>query len=279
VSAFDPPLACSVRDCALSLRRESRRFLCERGHSFDIARSGYLSLLQPQDRRSLEAGDARETVDARRALLDADFGAALRDELVSLARSLELSAGAVALDLGCGDGHFLAATCAALAWNGLGIDLSPHAVERCARRHPQCAWIAANADRRLPVQDASIDVALSIDGRRPASELARVLREHGAVVIAVPAADDLVELRTNVLGEDRGASRVPAVERELAENFVLVEARTARARLQLNRASLERLAHATYRWQRERERERFATLDCLEVTTSHDLLLFRRRAL
>ncbi|MFM7296933.1 MAG: putative RNA methyltransferase, partial [Planctomycetota bacterium] len=71
MSAFVPPLACSVRDCALPLRRESRRFVCERGHSFDIARSGYLSLLQPQDRRSLEAGDARETVDARRALLDA----------------------------------------------------------------------------------------------------------------------------------------------------------------------------------------------------------------
>jgi len=278
VSDFDPPLECSVRDCAAALRPQPKRWSCERGHSFDIARSGYLSLLQPQDRRSLAAGDARETVAARRALLDLDFGAVLRTELVSLARSLALPTGALAVELGCGDGHFLAAICAALAWNGLGIDLSPHAVELCARRHPRLAWVAANADRRLPLRDESIDVACSIDGRRPVAELARVLRPRGALVIALPAADDLIELRTSVQGEDRGVSRVPAVEREFAGEFELLERRAARARVRLDRASLERLARATYRWQRNRERARFETLEPLDVTTSHDVLLLRRRA-
>lgn len=278
MSAFSPPLACSVRNCALPLVPEGARWHCERGHSFDIARSGYLSLLQPQDRRSLEAGDSRETVDARRELLDSGFGAALREELVALVRSLALPAGSLALDLGCGDGHFLAATCDALGLHGLGIDLSPHAVERCARRHDRHAWIAANADRRLPVLDASVDLALSIDGRRPSAEFARVLRASGALVIAVPAADDLVELRTSILGEDRGVARIETVARELSSAFVLREQRLARERVRLGRADLERLARATYRWQREREKERFAALESLEVTTSHDLLLFRRRA-
>lgn len=277
MSAFVPPLACSVRACALPLVHEGARWRCERGHSFDVARSGYLSLLQPHDRRSLEAGDSRETVDARRALLDAGFGAALRVELVALARTLGLPAGATVLDLGCGDGHFLAATCDELALHGLGIDLSPHAVERCARRHPRHAWIAANADRRLPVLDASIDLALSIDGRRPPAEFARVLRPEGALIVAVPASDDLVELRASVLGEDRGASRVPAVLEELAAHFELRDQRSARERVRLDRTGLEQLALATYRWQRERERERLAALDELEITTSHDLLLFRHR--
>lgn len=278
MSAFSPPLACSVRNCALPLACDGARWRCERGHSFDVARSGYLSLLQPHDRRSLDAGDSRETVEARRALLDAGFGAALRAELVALARTLELPSGSTALDLGCGDGHFLAATCDALALQGLGIDLSPHAVERCARRHPQHAWIAANADRRLPVLDASIELALSIDGRRPAAEFARVLRPLGALIVAVPASDDLVELRASVLGEERSASRVPTVLRELEAHFELREQRSACERVRLDRAGLEQLALATYRWQRERERQRLATLDGLEVTTSHDVLLLRRRA-
>ncbi len=277
MSTFFPPLACSVRACALPLAHEGTHWRCERGHSFDVARSGYLSLLQPHDRRSLEAGDSRETVDARRALLDAGFGAALRVELVALARTLELSSGAIALDLGCGDGHFLAATCDELALHGLGLDLSPHAVERCARRHPRHAWIAANADRRLPVLDASIDLALSIDGRRPPSEFARVLRPAGALVVAVPASDDMVELRASVLGAERGTSRVPTVLQELEAHFELRGQRSARERVRLDRAGLEQLALATYRWQRERERERLAALDGLEVTTSHDLLLLLRR--
>ena len=45
-------LLCPVRDCHLALVREGQRVLCARGHSFDVARSGYINLLQPQERRS-----------------------------------------------------------------------------------------------------------------------------------------------------------------------------------------------------------------------------------
>ena len=50
-------LLCPVRDCRMALPREERRLLCPRGHSFDVARSGYINLLQPQDRRSKRPGD------------------------------------------------------------------------------------------------------------------------------------------------------------------------------------------------------------------------------
>src|SRR5450755_3800076 len=55
-------LLCTVRGCRRPLSRESNRFVCERGHSFDVARSGYLNLLQPQDRRSANPGDSKEAV-------------------------------------------------------------------------------------------------------------------------------------------------------------------------------------------------------------------------
>ena len=50
-------LLCTVRDCREQLLREERRMVCPRGHSFDIARRGYVNLLQPQDRRSKKPGD------------------------------------------------------------------------------------------------------------------------------------------------------------------------------------------------------------------------------
>jgi len=52
-----PVLLCPVRDCHLALGREERRVVCARGHSFDIARSGYINVLLPQDRRSKQPGD------------------------------------------------------------------------------------------------------------------------------------------------------------------------------------------------------------------------------
>jgi hypothetical protein len=37
-------LLCPVRDCHLALTREERLVMCARGHSFDIARNGYINL-------------------------------------------------------------------------------------------------------------------------------------------------------------------------------------------------------------------------------------------
>ena len=92
-------LACSVRGCAQDLVREGATWRCVNRHAFDVARSGYLNLIQPQDRRSLQAGDNALTVAARRALLDGGYGTALRDALVSRALTLDLPNDALVLDL------------------------------------------------------------------------------------------------------------------------------------------------------------------------------------
>src|SRR4051812_13953135 len=63
-------LLCTVRDCHQPLAREEKRLVCERNHAYDVARSGYVNLLQPQDRRSANPGDSKEAVAARRRLAD-----------------------------------------------------------------------------------------------------------------------------------------------------------------------------------------------------------------
>ena len=73
-------LLCPVRECHLPLVREDRRVFCPRAHSFDVARSGYLNLLQPQDRRSKQPGDTTEAVAARRRLHDLGVTAPLLDD-------------------------------------------------------------------------------------------------------------------------------------------------------------------------------------------------------
>src|SRR5580658_9862225 len=97
-------LLCTVRNCHLALAREQSRLICPRGHSFDVARSGYVNLLQPQDRRSKQPGDTRKAVAARRRLHDRGVTEPL---LLAIAKIAAASPEDTVLDAGCGDGYYL----------------------------------------------------------------------------------------------------------------------------------------------------------------------------
>src|SRR5882762_1394841 len=148
------PLACTVRACGLPLTRGGRAWTCPRGHAFDVARTGYVNLLQPQDRRSNAAGDRTKAVDARARLLARGIGRALVDETVRRAAALEVGDEPPAVvDLGSGSGDVLGELASVRRVAGIGIDLSTVAAEHAARRFPDLTWVVANADRRLPLLD------------------------------------------------------------------------------------------------------------------------------
>ena len=157
-------LACSVRGCGEALTRHDRAYRCSHGHTFDVARSGYLNLLQPQDRRSTAAGDSAAAVSARARLLAHGVGASILAGIVSRAAALDLPPDPVVADLGCGSGDALAALAALRPIRGVGIDLSTaaitHAVKQSAGRSwtddVVLTWVVANADRRLPLRDGSV---------------------------------------------------------------------------------------------------------------------------
>jgi 23S rRNA (guanine745-N1)-methyltransferase len=268
-------LACSVRGCGRDLEREERRFACAAGHAFDAARSGYVNLLQPQDRRSLAAGDAQEVVQARLRLRERGIGAAVDAALAELVTGADVGAGAAIVDLGCGTGHHLAHLASRFDLGALGLDLSSAAVDSAARAHPEGAWCVANCDRALPVRAACVDVVASVDGRRPRDEIARILRPGGIVVVAVPAPGDLRELRAKTLEDARDLPGLTRVEAEFAGVFALAERRETAEAVELDADGLRDLSSATYRNARRREEERLDALGGLRVTIAHEIGLFR----
>jgi len=260
----------------LTLERRGRAFLCSAGHSYDIARTGYVNLLQPQDRRSRAAGDAKAAVAARAALLASGVGRALIDRVTAQAAALALPPDAVAIDLGSGSGDGLAAVVERCALTGIGIDLSTAAGDHAARRFPSLTWVVANADRRLPLADHSVDLMLSLYGRRNPSEADRVLTPAGVALIAVPAPDDLIELRALVQGEAVERDRANAIVAEHQPEFVLVDRESVRETLDLDRESLVRLLHSSYRGARRAVAERVAALSRMRVTLASEVLQLRR---
>lgn len=270
-----PTLLCPVRACASPLTREAHAFRCLRGHSFDIARSGYCNLLQPQDRKSKNPGDPKEAVLARRRFLEAGHGDFLASALLETLDALPLPARPAVLDVGCGEGFYLGGLAREREIEGHGIDLSVPAIDLAARRWPGLSWFVVNADRALPYAEGSFDLALSLTARRNAPELRRVLKPGGRLVVAVPGEDDLIELRAAVQGEGVRRDRVPSVVAELAAHFEMESHRPLRRRALLDAPALRDLLASTYRGARQSERLRADGLDALEVTSSLDLLIFR----
>jgi 23S rRNA (guanine745-N1)-methyltransferase len=244
----------------MPLVREERRQLCANGHSFDIARSGYTNLLQPQDRRSKQPGDTAAAVAARRRLHDRGVTEPLVTSIVDMAATRSED---VVLDAGCGDGFYPGALARRTGCGAHGIDISIPAVDAAARRYPECAWIVANADRFIPYADESFSAVLSITARMNAGEFRRVLRDGGRLLVALPASDDLIELRGT------GRDRVARTLETFAAGFTLVEQRRAATSADLDAAAVQDVLISIYRPLRSSKPQ------AMRVTFSLDLLLFR----
>lgn len=263
-------LRCTVRGCAEPLAEAGRALRCASGHAYDRAASGYVNLLQPQDRRSARPGDARSAAIARRRLLARGLDEPLLAVLAKTVAALP-GEGPAVLDVGCGEGSVLARLAAGRPLEAHGLDLSAPSLDLAARLLPTATWVVANADRGLPYGDGGFDLALSLTSRRPAAELRRVLRPEGLLLVAVPGPDDLAELRAALQGQAVARDRLEGVEEELAAAFALGRRTRLVWQRELDRTALADLLAASYRGARASESERFAALDALTVTMSRDL--------
>lgn len=276
------PLICTVRGCQAPLEREPKALACPHGHRFDVARRGQINLLQPQDRRALDAGDRAEVVAARQRLAAAGHDHTL---IEAIARVLGSAWGQGpgsrrVLDIGCGEGSILRALNGAFpgtleTW---GVDLSAPAIDAAAKASPATGWVVANADRLLPLADASCDAVLSITARLLPEESRRVLRDGGLLLVAVAGRDDLIELRQEILGQATERDRVERTVDLFGASFELVEHLEVRRPFAASPELLRDLAAVSYRAGRSQREQRLAALETgLEVTFARDLLIFRPR--
>jgi 23S rRNA (guanine745-N1)-methyltransferase len=252
-------LVCPVRDCRLPLSRDARRLVCPSGHSFDVARSGYINLLQPQERRAKTPGDMPEAIVARRRLHERGVTEPLR---LAIAETLAATAKDVVLDVGCGDGFYLGAIQRDAGFDAHGVDISVAGIDAAARRYPNCEWVVANADRVLPYADRSFSLVQSITARMNAAEFRRVLRDGGRLLIAIPAADDLIELRGS------GRERTDRTLETFARGFRPIATRRVTTTADLDASAVADVLLSIYRPMQPR------TPEAMRVTFSLDLLLF-----
>ena len=183
--------------CAGSVQVGDDQVTCCRGHSFNIARQGYVSLTS--GRGGPGTGDSAAMVMARDRFLGGGHYQPIADALSALAARSDRGGPGLVLDLAGGTGYYLARVLDALGGRfGACVDLSAPALRRAARAHPRAAAIGADAWQSLPLADGSAALVLSVFGPRNATEIRRVLVSGGTLIVVTPGAGHLMELRESL---------------------------------------------------------------------------------
>lgn len=213
-------LRCPV--CAGPLHLDGSRLACGRGHGFDIARHGYVSLAV--GRTGPGTADTAAMVAARERFLGRGHYRPLAAAVRSLAARHDPGMPGLVADLAGGTGYYLASVLGALPGrHGACLDLSVPALRRAARAHPRAVALGADVWQPLPLADRSAALVLSIFGPRNAAETGRILIPGGVLIIAAPGTGHLSELQRTLgtIGIDRRKSqRLAGTYRDYARSGV-----------------------------------------------------------
>ncbi|MFJ3643347.1 putative RNA methyltransferase [Streptomyces sp. NPDC090108] len=168
---------------------------CPAGHTFDIARHGYVGLLTGNRATS---GDDAPMVQARDRFLAAGRYTPIRQAVALLAANSAPRRGTV-VDVGCGTGYYLAGVLDRLPGaRGLGLDTSVRALRLAARAHERAAAATWDVFRPFPMADEVADVVLDVFAPRNPAEFCRVLHPAGRLIVVRPTGRHLAELRGRV---------------------------------------------------------------------------------
>jgi 23S rRNA (guanine745-N1)-methyltransferase len=191
-------LACPLDGSPLYCQGAAWR--CASWHSFDVASQGYINLLPVQKKRSLDPGDSKEMVAARRRFLHAGFYQPIAAAVSRVALAGRLSGTTLScLDAGCGEGYYLRQWAAAAAVEDitlavLGLDISKWAVLSAAKQDKRPNWVVGS-NANLPVLSGTLDRVLCMFGFPVYAEFARVLKPGGELLQVDAGPDHLRELR------------------------------------------------------------------------------------
>ena len=194
--------------CHLSLDRLDTQFVCADGHTFDIAREGYVNLLLAHHKNAAEPGDNKAMVKSRRAFLAKGYYETLSVELnKAIMRAFKDTTehdGFQILDAGCGEGFYLWQLSKDVGAQGLldvfglwGLDISRSAVRYAARRDKYSRF-AVGSTYRFPIRPRCLDAVFCIFAPGSGEEFQRILKPCGRLVTLSPGPRHLASLKAMI---------------------------------------------------------------------------------
>ncbi len=179
-------LICPV--CGKELMFFDRRAACPMGHSFDLAREGYVNLLRSTKSGDL-MGDNKFSARARRDFLNKGYYASLQNTLCDIFREKQ----GTVLDICCGEGYYTAALGRNENLQVFGFDISREMVRLAAKRGFGTYFVANMA--AIPVAQESMDYGIHLFAPFIEEAFLRVLKPGGRLFTVIPGRKHLWGLK------------------------------------------------------------------------------------
>ena len=242
ISVFKCPVCGNKMDI-----RDMESLICMDGHCFDIARRGYVNLLQNQWKSKYD----KNMFEARSAICRLGFFDPMIEQIGNIIMELTNTVKIKILDAGCGEGFHLAQVISYLQnkktfdIQGLGIDISKEGIQMASRDYPNIIWCVADL-AKLPFMKNKFDVVLNILSPANYGEFRQILKQDGVLIKIVPGSSYLAELRSIFYDEtDKQSYSNEEVIELFKDNFKIRETQNLKYRVPLNKDSLNQLIEMT----------------------------------
>ncbi|MBE9560758.1 MAG: methyltransferase domain-containing protein [Proteobacteria bacterium] len=267
------------------LEQTENQYVCENGHTFDIARQGYVNLLPVQHKRSKQPGDSKAMVLARTRFLDTGIYQAIAIKLAETVSSIIIDDDdGCFLDAGCGEGYYFDFLFNSLKdredagkLSFIGLDISKDAVLQASKRNRQISWVVGT-NRQLPVEDESVDIIQCLFGFLSVEGFNKALKPGGTIILVDPGPDHLKELREIIYPEVSKTKQSALAQMELAD---FSPEGTERLQFKTTVTNSEQINHLLmmtphfYRASKE-GREAVGKLDELDITVDVIFRVFKK---
>ncbi|WP_115007211.1 putative RNA methyltransferase [Moraxella lacunata] len=268
-------LTCPI--CHMPLTLHGKTYTCQNRHSYDISKDGYVNLHVVQHKNSHSAGDTPTSVQARRRFLAGGFYEPLRDKVGQIIDELAPTS---VLDIGCGEGYYTARMTHSA--QVIGLDIAKTAIMTASKTYKNTdigkhiTWVVGTG-AVLPVADECVDICTSFFSPLPKSEMVRVLKSDGSLLVATPAPMHLYAMREKLFDTVNPHNPAKFIT-ELSPEFTLIDEWQIDADLCLDSQSLNDLIDMTpYTYKAKLERKTaLKAQDRFDVTASFCVYLFKR---
>ena len=179
-------LVCPV--CGNPLVFQDHVARCSLGHSYDVAKEGYVNLLRASKSGDL-IGDDKVSARCRRDFLNKGYYSSLKETLYAYFVERKGSV----LDICCGEGYYTSALAQNQNLDMYGFDISREMVRLAAKRGG-CRFFVANL-ASIPIAEYSMDYAIHLFAPFQEAAFARVLRPGGRILTVIPGKKHLWGLK------------------------------------------------------------------------------------
>lgn len=215
--------------CGCCLEKDGGSLRCTNGHCFDIAKQGYVNLLQSQKSSSKRHGDDRLMVKSRSDFLDKGYYDVLADKITGMIGETAFENMRL-IDLGCGECFYTSRVEKAVP-NVIygGIDISKQALIAGSKRNKNISLAVASVFN-LPIEDGYCDIAMTVFAPHSTAEIYRILKNGGYWLRAYPLEKHLIGLKSVIYEKPY----LNEVDRSTPEGFELEKREELKEKITVN---------------------------------------------